>query len=51
MTDGEDVNLEAGEKCRALIGALMYISSTCRPDIAHAVHRLAKLMSKPNKKV
>ena len=29
----------------------MYISSTCRPDIAHAVHRLAKLMSKPNKKV
>ena len=51
MADGEEINREAAEKCRALIGALMYISSTCRPDVAHAVHRLARLMSKPNKKV
>ena len=51
MEDGEEINLEAAEKCRALIGALMYISSTCRPDVAHSVHRLARMMSRPNKKV
>lgn len=51
MADGEELNLEAAEKCRGLIGALMYISSTCRPDIAHTVHRLSRLMSKANKKV
>ena len=51
LDDGEEQNLEANEKTRALIGALIYISSTCRPDIAQATYRVARYMGKPNVKV
>jgi hypothetical protein len=29
------------------VGALMYVTTTCRPDIAHAVGMLARHMSAP----
>ena len=53
LEDGPDVeppNLEAMATARALIGALIFIASTFRPDIAHAVYRVATRMGKPTAK-
>ena len=51
MNGGDELNREGVERAQRLIGALIYISTTCRPDIAHAVYRCATYMSKPNSKV
>jgi len=51
LEDNETMNKEGYERTQKLIGALIYISTTCRPDIAHAVYRCATYMSKPNQKV
>ena len=40
---------EEAERTRALIGALIYLGSTCRPDIAQATYRCATSMSKPTR--
>ena len=46
----EPPNLETMATARALIGALIFIASTFRPDIAHAVYRVATRMGKPTAK-
>jgi len=51
MGEGDELNREGTERAQRLIGALIYISTTCRPDIAHAVYRCATYMSRPNSKV
>ena len=50
LAEGKGLHLDGQEKTRALIGALIYISSTCRPDIAQATYRVATKMGEPNKK-
>ena len=51
MADGEPLTREGAERAQRLIGALIYIATTTRPDVAHAVYRCAVYMSKPNKRV
>ena len=36
---------EAAERCRQLLGGLMWMSSTCRLDAAQAVYRIPQLMT------
>ena len=40
---------EEAERTRALIGALIYIGSTSRPDIAQATYKCATSMSRPTR--
>ncbi|GIL88635.1 hypothetical protein Vretifemale_16557 [Volvox reticuliferus] len=43
----EQEPFEDATKYRALVGGLMYLAVVTRPDIAQAVYRLARYMSKP----
>lgn len=51
LEGGDELTKEGKERAQQLIGALIYVATTCRPDIAHAVYRCAVYMSKPNSKV
>ena len=51
LADGEPLTREGAERAQRLIGALIYIATTTRPDVAHAVYRCAVYMSKPNRRV
>ena len=42
---------EAAERCRQLLGGLMWMSSTCRLDTAQAVYRAARHMAHPTRAV
>jgi len=48
---GEFVEGEVKFPLRELVGSLLYIASSCRPDIAFATQRVARFVSKPTKQV